>query len=92
MKVKYLSKCKHNYSETYNYYKTFRISSDLYDETSKAFGLTIKRSDGVWLPKKEYFPKSQCNYTQSLDGTLTINIPGWLLDKKLLFGYSIVEY
>jgi hypothetical protein len=71
--------------------KRFIIHKDWYIETDKAFGLFPKRSDGVVLHKPEYFPKSQINPKVRSDKYLEVSIPDWLFNKKLIYGYTIME-
>ena len=66
------------------------IDKDRYIETDKAYGLFVKRSDGVVLPNPEYFPKSVINPKVEF-GKLKCTIPDWLWDKKVGSNYTIVE-
>ena len=69
-------------------YKLVTVRHDYVVNTDKAIGLTIERRDGVVLPNKVYFPKSQCIIRES--GTyVTIKIPMWLWNSKLPYGEQI---
>lgn len=70
-------------------YKKYYIHN--YQETDKAYGLYIKRSDGVQLYKPEWFAKSVVNTISKSNSQLVIEIPIWLLKKKLSYGFYISE-
>lgn len=75
--------------------KRILISNDLIIVNEKSVGVRVKRSDGVLLPKCEYFPR----YTTSgetlveviSDSTYTtIEMPQWLYNKRINSGFEIV--
>lgn len=71
--------------------RTFLIDSYLINETDRAIGVRLKRSDDVWLPGFVYFPKSQCEVINK-GSKYKVSIPEWLLNDKISYGYSIVTY
>lgn len=71
--------------------REFIIPSDNYEETASALGLMIKRSDGVYIHQKAWFPKSQLQITRT-GTTIRVRIPDWLYREKINSGFTIVEY
>jgi hypothetical protein len=69
--------------------KQFLIDAYLVNETDKAIGVRVKRSDGVWIPGFVYFPKSQCEVINK-GSKYKVTIPEWLYNKKVSYCYSIV--
>lgn len=51
------------------------LVTDGVESAETLFG-TVKKPDGVWLPK------SQCEMEDNGDGTWTLTAPEWLLEKK----------
>ena len=74
---------------------SFCISNDLIIVNDRSVGVRIKRDDGVFLPKYEYFPrykKTGETLVEVLDQgytSTTIRMPKWLHDKKIGPGFRI---
>lgn len=71
--------------------REFIVPNDNYEETTSAIGLMIKRSDGVYIHQKAWFPKSQIQITKT-GSTIRVRIPEWLYRKKVIDGFTVVGY
>lgn len=71
--------------------KTFTIPYENFEETASAIGLSIKRTDGVYLRQKAWFPKSQVQI-MNYGNKIQIRIPEWIYREKVNHGFTVVEY
>ena len=61
------------------------------DFSDKAIKLYVERNDGVRMPDPLSFPKSVINITKRRDYYI-VEIPEWLIAKKLSSGFRIIEW
>lgn len=71
--------------------REFIVPNDNYEETASAIGLMVKRTDGVYIHQKAWFPKSQVQITNYGD-KIQVRIPEWIYREKVNHGFTVVEY
>lgn len=72
-------------------YKQYTFTNDSIIDKPTSIGLPYYRTDGVRMPNKLWFPKSQLKITPTFSGVRLL-IPQWLLDSKLGNSYVLKGY